>query len=80
MNQFDDTALTMGDITLFLQLCFQVPASPFVFLDNLDSVCYQVDAGDLQRRQERIASKLMIRQIVNHVKIYGKLCIVTAKN
>jgi hypothetical protein len=49
-------------------------------MDNLDSVCYKIDQGDLHRRQERIAAKLLLRQIIKYSKIYNKLCIFTAKN
>ena len=49
-------------------------------MDNLDMVCYKIDAGDLHRKQERIASKLIIRKILHFSKIYDKLCVVTAKN
>ena len=33
----------------------------YIFMDNLDSVCYKIDQGDLHRRQERIAAKLLLR-------------------
>lgn len=49
-------------------------------MDNLDSVCYKIDAGDLHRKQEMIAAKLVIRSIVEYSKVYKKVCIFTAKN
>ena len=55
-------------------------ANRIIFMDNLDMVCYKIDAGDLHRKQERIASKLIIRKILHFSKIYDKLCVVTAKN
>ena len=80
MNQLDDTSLTMGDVSVFLEMCFQLWKGKYIFMDNLDSVCYSIDSGDLMRRQERVAAKLMIRQIVSYAKIYNKVCLVTAKN
>lgn len=49
-------------------------------MDNLDSICYRIDNGDLHRAQERIASKLLLRKIGSLSKNYNKICIFTAKN
>lgn len=49
-------------------------------MDNLDSVCYQVDSGDMHRKQERIAAKILVRNLGRLGKMYRKVCIFTAKN
>ena len=49
-------------------------------MDNLDSVCYKIDAGDLHRKEEMIAAKLIMRRIMEFSKVYKKICIFTAKN
>jgi len=49
-------------------------------MDNLDSVCYQIDEGDLHRRQERIAAKILARNLMGYCRAYKKRCIFTAKN
>lgn len=80
MSQMDDTSHNLADLSLYCELVFQLSPHCIVFMDNLDAVCYKIDQGDLHRRQERIASKLIIRKISKYAKMYNKLCIFTAKN
>lgn len=80
MNQMDDTSLTLPDLALYLELLFQLSRQHFIFFDNLDSVCYKIESGDLHRRQERIAARLILRLILRLSKQYRKLCVFTAKN
>lgn len=80
VSQMDDTSLVMPNLTEYLQLTFQLYKGDFLFMDNLDSVCYKIQQGDLHRKQEKIASKLLIRKIMEFSKVYKKVCIFTAKN
>lgn len=49
-------------------------------MDNLDAVCYRVEKGDLHRRQEKIAARILMRKIIEFGKLYNKICVFTAKN
>lgn len=80
MSQMDDISLNLLDLNQYLELMFQIYKGKFIFMDNLDSVCYQIDEGDLHRRQERIAAKILTRNLMDYCRVYKKRCIFTAKN
>ena len=80
ISQMDNTAFVLENLTQYLQLVFQLYDGDFLFMDNLDSVCYKIDAGDLHRKEEMIAAKLIMRRIMEFSKVYKKTCIFTAKN
>jgi len=80
MCQLDDLTLNVNDVLMFLELSFQLCSHSIIFFDNLDAVCYNIESGDIQRRQERIAAKLIIRKLIAFMKTYNKLCVFTCKN
>lgn len=80
MCQFDDISLNVADLLNYIESIFQLTNDKLLFFDNLDAVCYEVESGDQQRRQERIAAKLILRKLLSHMKIYNKFIVFTCKN
>lgn len=80
MSQIDDQSLVLPSLTEYLELVFQLFGGPIIFMDNLDAICYRVEKGDLHRRQEKIAARILMRKITEFARLYNKLCVLTAKN
>ena len=76
----EENSLNSADICLYLESVFQTTSSKTViFIDNFDSICYDVDQGDLHRKQERLVSKIILRKLQHLMKIYQNRILITVK-